>query len=254
MPRRHGQLFRLDAGRARPHHGARPHRRRSCAGQARSGQRRARVPQIRAHRRGSGSRAALFAGRPLHRVPSRRRAVQRFVRNAGRRQRRAPGDAHRLAHPWPHLDARRPCARVRFELRRFDGALRGRRRFGPARSRSASRRPNIPTPHATPTRSPTRFRARKTSSPKSAWPMRDVQTLAPSTGSDYAAALSPDGTRLAFVSDRGGQSQLWLYDRATRRGDAADRGDRQPRVLAALARRRQGASRPCASTARRSDG
>ncbi len=42
-----------------------------------------------------------------------------------------------------------------------------------------------------------------------------VQTLAPSTGSDYAAALSPDGTRLAFVSDRGGQSQLWLYDRAT---------------------------------------
>lgn len=42
-----------------------------------------------------------------------------------------------------------------------------------------------------------------------------VQTLAPSTGSDYAAALSPDGARLAFVSDRGGHSQLWLYDRAT---------------------------------------
>ncbi len=41
-----------------------------------------------------------------------------------------------------------------------------------------------------------------------------VQTLAPSTGSDYAAALSPDGARLAFVSDRGGRSQLWLYDRA----------------------------------------
>jgi len=42
-----------------------------------------------------------------------------------------------------------------------------------------------------------------------------VETLAPSTGSDYAAALSPDGARLAFVSDRGGRSQLWLYDRAT---------------------------------------
>ncbi len=42
-----------------------------------------------------------------------------------------------------------------------------------------------------------------------------VQTLAPSTGSDYAAALSPDGARLAFVSDRGGRSQLWLYDRTT---------------------------------------
>lgn len=42
-----------------------------------------------------------------------------------------------------------------------------------------------------------------------------VQTLAPSTGSDYAAALSPDGARLAFVSDRGGRSQLWLFDRAT---------------------------------------
>jgi Tol biopolymer transport system component len=43
-----------------------------------------------------------------------------------------------------------------------------------------------------------------------------VETLAPSTGSDYAAALSPDGARLAFVSDRGGRSQLWLYDRATK--------------------------------------
>ena len=42
-----------------------------------------------------------------------------------------------------------------------------------------------------------------------------VQTLAPSTGSDYAAALSPDGARLAFVSDRGGRSQLWLYDRGS---------------------------------------
>ena len=40
-----------------------------------------------------------------------------------------------------------------------------------------------------------------------------VRRLAPSTGSDYAAALSPDGARLAFVSDRGGHSQLWLYDR-----------------------------------------
>jgi Tol biopolymer transport system component len=40
-----------------------------------------------------------------------------------------------------------------------------------------------------------------------------IQTLAPSTGSDYAAALSPDGTHLAFVSDRGGRSQLWLLDR-----------------------------------------
>jgi Tol biopolymer transport system component/DNA-binding winged helix-turn-helix (wHTH) protein len=42
-----------------------------------------------------------------------------------------------------------------------------------------------------------------------------VQTLAPSTGSDYAAALSPDGARLAFVSDRSGRSQLWLFDRTT---------------------------------------
>jgi Tol biopolymer transport system component/DNA-binding winged helix-turn-helix (wHTH) protein len=42
-----------------------------------------------------------------------------------------------------------------------------------------------------------------------------VRTLAPSTGSDYAAALSPDGARLAFVSDRGGRSQVWILDRAT---------------------------------------
>jgi Tol biopolymer transport system component/DNA-binding winged helix-turn-helix (wHTH) protein len=41
------------------------------------------------------------------------------------------------------------------------------------------------------------------------------RVLAPSTGSDYSAALSPSGDQLAFVSDRGGQSQLWLYDRAS---------------------------------------
>jgi len=38
------------------------------------------------------------------------------------------------------------------------------------------------------------------------------KTIAPSTGSDYAAALSPSGDRLVFVSDRSGQYQLWLLD------------------------------------------
>jgi Tol biopolymer transport system component/DNA-binding winged helix-turn-helix (wHTH) protein len=37
-------------------------------------------------------------------------------------------------------------------------------------------------------------------------------TIAPSTGSDYAAALSPSGDRLVFVSDRTAQYQLWLLD------------------------------------------
>jgi Tol biopolymer transport system component/DNA-binding winged helix-turn-helix (wHTH) protein len=41
------------------------------------------------------------------------------------------------------------------------------------------------------------------------------RTLAPSTGSDYAAALSPTGDRLAFISDRSGQYQLWVLDRST---------------------------------------
>jgi len=41
------------------------------------------------------------------------------------------------------------------------------------------------------------------------------RTLAPSTGSDYAAALSPTGDRLAFISDRSGQFQLWVLDRST---------------------------------------
>jgi len=42
-----------------------------------------------------------------------------------------------------------------------------------------------------------------------------TRTLAPSTGSDYAATLSPSGDRLVFVSDRSGQLQLWLYDWAS---------------------------------------
>ena len=42
-----------------------------------------------------------------------------------------------------------------------------------------------------------------------------VETLAPSTGSDYAAALSPSGDRLVFVSDRSGQLQVWMFDMAS---------------------------------------
>jgi Tol biopolymer transport system component/DNA-binding winged helix-turn-helix (wHTH) protein len=42
-----------------------------------------------------------------------------------------------------------------------------------------------------------------------------ARTLASSTGSDYAAALSPTADRLAFISDRSGQFQLWLLDRST---------------------------------------
>jgi Tol biopolymer transport system component/DNA-binding winged helix-turn-helix (wHTH) protein len=38
------------------------------------------------------------------------------------------------------------------------------------------------------------------------------RTFAPSTGSDYAPAVSPTGDRLAFVSDRSGQYQVWLED------------------------------------------
>lgn len=44
----------------------------------------------------------------------------------------------------------------------------------------------------------------------------DPQPLASSTGSDFDGTLSPSGDRIVFVSDRSGQFQLWLYDRATR--------------------------------------
>jgi Tol biopolymer transport system component/DNA-binding winged helix-turn-helix (wHTH) protein len=41
--------------------------------------------------------------------------------------------------------------------------------------------------------------------------------LAPSSGRDQAAAMSPDGRRIVFVSDRDGSSQLWSLDRASGR-------------------------------------
>lgn len=42
------------------------------------------------------------------------------------------------------------------------------------------------------------------------------QFIAQSTGSDSSPALSPSGDRIAFVSDRSGSQQLWLYDSATK--------------------------------------
>ena len=42
------------------------------------------------------------------------------------------------------------------------------------------------------------------------------ELLAKSTGSDSSPAFSPDGTRIAFVSDRSGAQQVWLYDFGTR--------------------------------------
>jgi Tol biopolymer transport system component/DNA-binding winged helix-turn-helix (wHTH) protein len=41
-----------------------------------------------------------------------------------------------------------------------------------------------------------------------------LRVLSPSTGSDYAPALSPDARRVVFSSDRSGQLQLWLHDLA----------------------------------------
>jgi Tol biopolymer transport system component/DNA-binding winged helix-turn-helix (wHTH) protein len=38
------------------------------------------------------------------------------------------------------------------------------------------------------------------------------ELLAKSTGSDGTPALSPDGNRIAFISDRSGTQQVWLYD------------------------------------------
>ncbi|HET6545420.1 MAG TPA: hypothetical protein VFG55_01585, partial [Rhodanobacteraceae bacterium] len=43
-------------------------------------------------------------------------------------------------------------------------------------------------------------------------PQSAPQVLAPSTGSDGSPAISPDGERIVFLSDRSGTQQLWLYD------------------------------------------
>jgi len=42
-----------------------------------------------------------------------------------------------------------------------------------------------------------------------------THNFAASTGNDFSPSVSPDRNHVAFVSDRSGSSQLWLYDRAT---------------------------------------
>jgi Tol biopolymer transport system component/DNA-binding winged helix-turn-helix (wHTH) protein len=42
-----------------------------------------------------------------------------------------------------------------------------------------------------------------------------VRTPAPSTGSEIQPTCSPVDSRIAFISDRSGTQQLWLYDRTT---------------------------------------
>jgi len=45
----------------------------------------------------------------------------------------------------------------------------------------------------------------------------EVITLGGPAGSSWGAVWSPDGARVAFYSDAGGQAGLWLWDKATRR-------------------------------------
>ena len=47
--------------------------------------------------------------------------------------------------------------------------------------------------------------------------------VVPSTGSDAYAVLSPEGRRVAFVSDRSGSQQLWLFDADSRQSFALTR-------------------------------
>ena len=53
---------------------------------------------------------------------------------------------------------------------------------------------------------------------------RESRNLTQSKGSSWGPAWSPDGTNLAFYSDRNGQAQLWIWnvasDRLTQAGDA----------------------------------
>lgn len=46
------------------------------------------------------------------------------------------------------------------------------------------------------------------------------RNIGASTGSDTSPSVSPDGSRVAFLSDRSGSNQLWLYDRATDSAEA----------------------------------
>lgn len=51
-------------------------------------------------------------------------------------------------------------------------------------------------------------------------PQAAPRKLAASTGSDSAPAVSPDGNHIAFLSDRSGFNQVWLYDSATDSAEA----------------------------------
>ena len=51
-------------------------------------------------------------------------------------------------------------------------------------------------------------------------PQTVPRKLAASTGSDSAPAVSPDGKHIAFLSDRSGFNQVWLYDAATDSAEA----------------------------------
>ncbi|MBS0516002.1 MAG: PD40 domain-containing protein [Proteobacteria bacterium] len=51
-------------------------------------------------------------------------------------------------------------------------------------------------------------------------PQAVPRKLAASTGNDSTPAVSPDGNHIAFLSDRSGSNQVWLYDRTTDSAEA----------------------------------
>ena len=173
----------------------------------------------------AGCRTALFAGRSFHRVPPRACALQRSVRDGRRRRCATTGDARCGSHSRVRVDARRQDARLRVEFPGLmslfavdtgNGTLQPLG-ISPAEYPEAARNADsivyeIPRTHDLVAYVPIRSGAAP-----------DPKPLAPSTGSDYNGTVSPSGDRIVFVSDRSGQVQLWLYDRATEAATALTR-------------------------------
>ena len=165
-------------------------------------------------------RAVLLAGRHPHRLHERPPRQLRHLHDEPRRPRPAPDHDQPGQGRLPQLVAGRPHAGLRQQPHRRLGDLHHEReRLGPPGAGDPSRRRRQPAGVVAGRRRGSRSTRPATATTRSASSRLaggTVTVLTSGTARNVQPAWSPDGSKIAFASNRSGSFDIWTIDRRVR--------------------------------------